>query len=949
MPGFLLEEDAVQARLGEYDSWIDERKRQAEEAKRAAERALQPVQQAVQPAVQAVQQAAQPAAQGVNDALSAYDTWLSGRQQVTQPAPPSPSVAEQTTGNALPSLSHAEEPATSTDTIAAPDLGGRWKTNFDFGATYTGSYRTGTPHRGVDMVPVQGGIGTEVSAFHPGTVSLIQRDRGAGGLMVYVQDDQGLTHAYMHLANTQPGLKVGDRVSRGTPIAQMGESGTEGSPHLHYEVRKNASTGDPLNQLIDPRPYVAGQRQQAGAATQPAAQATAPPSDTPPIVRAIGQGKEAFEQTIGPLAQWFSQQTGIDPAVYLAIAANETGWGRSQTAQEKNNLFSVQGSGVGGRWAGYDSPQQAFEEFNDLISRAPRYAQAWAARHNPLEFIEGLRRAGYVADEPGYPAQGWVNQVGQIYQDISARAGQVFGQARQPVQQAIDSGVGAARAGAEAGLRGAVDQSGAARRTAEDLMSSTGRTLSDIQRQGAESTAQFDQFRADAQRRSDQFTAGTQGMLNRARQGLESFDPNVGLRQANQMAQDFQATQPSQAVGGYFDRLGTGVQSLGQSFAANPLTPLAPAMAQQVTSGVVRQVADSIGRTDEQVVGGMADAALTNLRNAGVQTTPEQEQFLRTAFKALSPSSLPLAFMGGGPLGARLGLGVASTAGAGVGMAAGEALEPELPEGVRPFAPLIGGLTGGVGLPLLANVGGQALRGTVRGVARAIAEGAPEPGVIKGRTGPGRIEYLGPDEDVVTGRAPGEPPALPGATPRLGPGRAIVPVEPGPGRPGAAPMATDWDEVVDELSRVGELPGRASHASTAWGSRSWAGHRARPRGTADGRRYGRRDPVTDIPAREPAADVPGRHQQGGRQGGHPELGRRLAGHAWGANHGQHRQPGQKHLHRGPGQGHDPAGNGGCLCQTGWLGQADRRQRRDGHRHQGHHGQRRGDLGTHYWP
>ena len=29
--------------------------------------------------------------------------------------------------------------------------------------------------------------------------------------------------------------------------------------------------------------------------------------------------------------------------------------------------------------------------------------------------------------------------------------------------------------------------------------------------------------------------------------------------------------------------------------------------------------------------------------------------------------------------------------------------------------------------------------------------------------------------------------------------------------------------------------------------------------------------------------------------------------------------------------------------------ANRGQRRDGHRHQGHHGQRRGDLGTHYWP
>jgi murein DD-endopeptidase MepM/ murein hydrolase activator NlpD len=81
----------------------------------------------------------------------------------------------------------------------------------------------------------------------------------------------------MHLANVAPGLAVGQRVSRGTPLASMGDSGTEGSPHLHYEVRKNASTGDPLDQLIDPRPYVSGRQQAASAAAapQPGAPSTA--------------------------------------------------------------------------------------------------------------------------------------------------------------------------------------------------------------------------------------------------------------------------------------------------------------------------------------------------------------------------------------------------------------------------------------------------------------------------------------------------------------------------------------------------------------------------------------------------------------------------------------------------------------------------------------------------
>ena len=57
------------------------------------------------------------------------------------------------------------------------------------------------------MVPSSGkGIGTEVDAFEPGTVTNIFSDPGgAGGLIVYVQDSDGLTHAYMHLAGTQPG------------------------------------------------------------------------------------------------------------------------------------------------------------------------------------------------------------------------------------------------------------------------------------------------------------------------------------------------------------------------------------------------------------------------------------------------------------------------------------------------------------------------------------------------------------------------------------------------------------------------------------------------------------------------------------------------------------------------------------------------------------------------
>jgi hypothetical protein len=38
-------------------------------------------------------------------------------------------------------------------------------------------------------------------------------------------------------------------------IGTLGESGTEGSPHLHYEVSKHEG-GDPIGDLIDPVPYM---------------------------------------------------------------------------------------------------------------------------------------------------------------------------------------------------------------------------------------------------------------------------------------------------------------------------------------------------------------------------------------------------------------------------------------------------------------------------------------------------------------------------------------------------------------------------------------------------------------------------------------------------------------------------------------------------------------------
>lgn len=123
---------------------------------------------------------------------------------------------------------------------------------FDVGQRYDVPLSGGTTHhRGVDLVPTQGGMGTPVRALRGGTVVGF-RQGGDQGNAVVLQDSDGIYNAYFHLQSPNQ-FAPGTPIQAGQVIGAMGQSGSEGFPHLHLEVRRDIN-GDRAN-VIDPLAY----------------------------------------------------------------------------------------------------------------------------------------------------------------------------------------------------------------------------------------------------------------------------------------------------------------------------------------------------------------------------------------------------------------------------------------------------------------------------------------------------------------------------------------------------------------------------------------------------------------------------------------------------------------------------------------------------------------------
>ena len=114
----------------------------------------------------------------------------------------------------------------------------RWTSGFGYRRDPKGAGNR--MHEGTDMA---GAYGTPVYATADGTIVQAGWDSGYGRL-VKIKHDFGIETRYAHLSQIR--VEVGQRVSRGDRIGDMGNSGRSTGTHLHYEVRLGGSAVNPM-------------------------------------------------------------------------------------------------------------------------------------------------------------------------------------------------------------------------------------------------------------------------------------------------------------------------------------------------------------------------------------------------------------------------------------------------------------------------------------------------------------------------------------------------------------------------------------------------------------------------------------------------------------------------------------------------------------------------------
>ncbi len=99
-------------------------------------------------------------------------------------------------------------------------------------------------HHGLD---IGAQAGTDIKAALGGIVIFAGYKNQIYGNVVEIRHDPGLTTMYAH--NSKTLVKVGEKVAKGQKIALVGSTGRATGPHVHFELRVNGQTFNPIHYL----------------------------------------------------------------------------------------------------------------------------------------------------------------------------------------------------------------------------------------------------------------------------------------------------------------------------------------------------------------------------------------------------------------------------------------------------------------------------------------------------------------------------------------------------------------------------------------------------------------------------------------------------------------------------------------------------------------------------
>ena len=146
-------------------------------------------------------------------------------------------------------------------------------------------------------------------------------------------------------------------------------------------------------------------------------------------VKPASVSQTGFVEQHNATATAVERATGIPASYMLGQAGHETGWGRKEIKNaDGSTSFNLFGIKAGAGWTGktttvtthevvngetrkvsakfraYDSYQESFNDYANLINNSPRYAQARQETGSSQAYATELKRAGYATD-PDYAAK----------------------------------------------------------------------------------------------------------------------------------------------------------------------------------------------------------------------------------------------------------------------------------------------------------------------------------------------------------------------------------------------------------------------------------------------------------------------------------------------------------------------------------------------------------------